>query len=123
MNSEPALSIGGVVAAVEAGVVLLVSFGFDISDGQKGAIIAFATVVLGLLSSVLLRMHVFAPTTVEKITAGGVTTAAAGNPPLGAGGIAAGPFAPAAAVPTSAPANGAGVLVSSAGAANAGVTG
>ncbi|HUG60265.1 MAG TPA: hypothetical protein VMP03_00370 [Methylomirabilota bacterium] len=99
MNREPALSIGGVIAAVETGIVLLVSFGFDISDGQKGAIIAFATVVLGLLSSVLIRMNVFAPTTVAKIKAGAAQDVA-GEPAHGLGG-----------------------LVPGAGAANAGATG
>ncbi len=71
MNSEPALSIGGVSAVVNAGIALLVTYGFEISDEQQGAIIAFAAALAGLLSAILIRMHVFAPTSVEKITAAG----------------------------------------------------
>ena len=107
MNSEPALSIGGGVALVQAGLALLVTMGFDITSEQQGAIIAFSSLAVGLIASIFVRMHVYAPTTIEKMSNGAVTTAAPGNPPPGGGGVVPGPFAPAAATPTD---PGAGVL-------------
>ena len=45
-NREPAM----ILSALGAAIALLVSFGLDLSDGQIGAITAFAAVVLGLIT-------------------------------------------------------------------------
>jgi hypothetical protein len=87
MNSEPALTIGGATAVVQAGVAALVAGGgFSLSDKQEGAIIAFATLAIGLLSAIVVRMHVFSPATVDKIVSGQAVTNNAASTSLGAGG-------------------------------------
>jgi hypothetical protein len=103
MNSEPALTIGGVTAAIQAGVASLVAAGgFNLSSKQEGAIIAFVTLVIGLLSSTIIRSHVFAPTTVAKIQSGELTAATPGPQSLGVGAFTARRLAAPPAIGTSA---------------------
>lgn len=45
-NREPAL----ILAAVQAGVALLVSFGFDLTVEQVGAVVAFTAAALGAVT-------------------------------------------------------------------------
>lgn len=54
MNSEPALIIG----AVEAALVLVIAFGVPISADQKLAIVGFVSAAIALIGSVVIRQNV-----------------------------------------------------------------
>lgn len=56
-NREPALILG----AVQAVIVLVVSFGLDLTAEQSGAILAATAAVLAVIA----RQSVYAPATVE----------------------------------------------------------
>jgi Na+/proline symporter len=46
MSREPAMFL----AVVQAFVVLLVTFGVDLTDAQQGAVLGFSAVVIGLVT-------------------------------------------------------------------------
>jgi hypothetical protein len=54
MNSEPALIIG----AIEALLVLGISFGVPITPDQKAAVVGFASAVIAVVGSVVIRQNV-----------------------------------------------------------------
>lgn len=58
MTTEPALSIGAIVAVVNAAIVLAIAFGVPITKEQAGAISAFVTVIVPLAGAVWVRSQV-----------------------------------------------------------------
>jgi ABC-type Fe3+-siderophore transport system permease subunit len=58
MNTEPAVTIGSIVALVGAVLTLLVVFGVEITDAQQKAIIAVVTVGGPILAGLLIRRKV-----------------------------------------------------------------
>lgn len=68
-KTEPALAIGGSYAAVAVAIfALLESFGFGLDESQKTAIIGILPIVLAVISYIHIRLKVFSPATVEKLT-------------------------------------------------------
>ncbi len=64
IQNEPALSVGGFVAVINAAADLIAAFGFDLSSRQLAAIDGFLTIFLVFLGSWLIRQQV---TPVEKL--------------------------------------------------------
>jgi hypothetical protein len=78
VQTEPSAIVGTITAAVTAIIGLLVAYGFDISQDQQVAILGVTAVAAPLLASIIIRFRVFAPATVEKLSADAY---AAGTPP------------------------------------------
>lgn len=70
MNREPAAIIGVISVAVQAALVCLVAFGFDITDAQQTGIIGFIAAIGTLITSLLIRGKVYAPASVDTVVPG-----------------------------------------------------
>lgn len=66
-TTEPALTIGGVGAAVAATVTLLVSFGVPITQEQTVAILGVVASVGPLVAAVLIRRKVWSPASLAAV--------------------------------------------------------
>jgi hypothetical protein len=66
-SEEPALKVGGIVAAVTAVIGLLVVFGVGIDTKQATAIVVSVTALAPLVSAVFTRARVYAPATVARM--------------------------------------------------------
>jgi hypothetical protein len=82
LSKEPALTVGAVLAAVQAGISLLIAFNVSITDEQRDAIILFTSsmVPLILFASFVIRQLVYSKRTVEKIQAKAEQAGAVGVP-------------------------------------------
>ena len=67
MRQEPAVLIGQVTALVAAVLVLLRVFGVPLSEEQQSAIRGLVAVLAPLVAGLLIRQHVYAPATVERL--------------------------------------------------------
>jgi hypothetical protein len=63
MESEPAITIAGIVSLIGAVIALLVAFGIDVTETQRDAILAVATIGLPIAAGLLIRRKVFSPAT------------------------------------------------------------
>lgn len=79
MNSEPVISANGIAAFVSAALVLLVSFGLNLSDEQKGAILGFVVIVAPLAAAWWARRKV-TPLSDPKTVDGEQLVRASGDP-------------------------------------------
>ncbi len=70
MRQEPAVLIGQVTAVVAAVLVLLRVFGLPLSEEQQSAIRGLVAVLAPLVAGLVIRRHVFAPATVERMVTG-----------------------------------------------------
>ena len=70
MRQEPAVLIGQVTALVAAVLVLLRVFGVPLSEEQQSAIRGLVAVLAPLVAGLLIRQHVYAPATVERLADG-----------------------------------------------------
>jgi hypothetical protein len=68
VNDEPSRIVGSIAAGVSALLVLLASFGLAVTDVQEKAILAFIAIVGPVVVGFLIRRHVFAPSSVERLT-------------------------------------------------------
>lgn len=70
-DTEPARLIGYVTAAVTALITLLVTFGVNISDEQRNAILIFMGTLAPIVIFVveMIRRRVYSPRTVQRIKA------------------------------------------------------
>lgn len=69
MQNEPLAIINSITAAVSAVLSAVVAFGLPVTDTQQNAIIAALAAVGVVVSTILARNRVFAPSTVEEIAA------------------------------------------------------
>lgn len=67
MQTEPALSVGSIIAAVTAIIALLVAFGLDISEEQQTAILGVVAVLAPVIATVVTRSKVYSPASTTKI--------------------------------------------------------
>ena len=58
MNTEPAITIGSIVALVAAVITLLVAFGVEVTNDQRDAILAIVSIGGPLVAAVLIRRKV-----------------------------------------------------------------
>lgn len=58
MSTEPAVTIGAVTTLIAAALALLVSFGVDITEDQRTAVLAFVAAAAPLASALLIRRKV-----------------------------------------------------------------
>lgn len=58
MNTEPAITIGTVTAAVSAALALLVTFGVPLTEGQTAAILGVIAAVGPIVAAVWTRRRV-----------------------------------------------------------------
>lgn len=63
MNTEPAITIASLVALLGAVITLLVVFGIEVTDDQRDAIIAVATIGLPIVAGLVIRAKVVSPAT------------------------------------------------------------
>lgn len=67
MNDEPVATLGAaVLAVIVAGIALLPAFGIEIDTAQQGALIAFVTALITLVT-LWQRQSVYSPNTVRNI--------------------------------------------------------
>jgi hypothetical protein len=66
-SGEPALSVGGVAAAVGSVITLLVAFGVDLTEAQTKAILGVVLIAGPLVLAAITRAKVYAPATVAKL--------------------------------------------------------
>lgn len=71
LASEPALSVGGIIAAI-ATVLALVSQVIPVSPATQAAILAVVASVLPLVAAYVIRSKVYAPDTVKGLVAAGI---------------------------------------------------
>lgn len=69
MNTEPARIVGTLGAVVSALLVLLAAFGLDVTADQQAAILGLVAVAAPIAVGFLIRGKVYAPATVERLTA------------------------------------------------------
>lgn len=69
MQNEPIIIINSIVAAVEAGLILGMAFGLDLSADQTASVIGAVVAVGAVVSTIMGRGRVFAPSTVEEVAA------------------------------------------------------
>lgn len=65
--SEPALTWGGIVAAIAAALVVAKAFGLPLTEEQENAVLQFLTILGPIITAVIIRQSVFAPDTVQRI--------------------------------------------------------
>lgn len=68
MNNEPVVSIGAILAILNAGLALVIGFGADFTAEQSALIVGFANAVLAVVFAVWQRSKV---TPVENLLDGG----------------------------------------------------
>lgn len=66
-SGEPALTVGGVSAAVGAVLTLLIAFGVDLTETQTKAILGVVLVAGPLVVAAITRAKVYAPATVARL--------------------------------------------------------
>ena len=66
--SEPALSVGGLVAGGSALVSLLLVFGVDLSLEQSNALLAATAVLAPIAAALITRGRVYSPATVARMS-------------------------------------------------------
>ena len=73
LATEPALSVGGITAAIAA-VLALVAQVIDVSPATQAAILAAVAAVLPLVAAYVIRGKVYSPDTVKKLVRIGIDT-------------------------------------------------
>ena len=66
-NTEPALTWGGIVAAIAAALVVAKAFGLPLSEEQESAVLQFLAVLGPIITAVVIRQSVFSPASTVKI--------------------------------------------------------
>lgn len=66
-STEPALSVGGVAAAVGALLTLLIAFGVDLSEAQTEAILGVVLIAGPVVLAAITRGRVYAPASVARL--------------------------------------------------------
>lgn len=64
-DKEAALTWGGIAAAVGAAVVLLKTFGVNITDAQADALQNFVTIALPIVTALIIRGFVYSKSSVR----------------------------------------------------------
>ena len=81
MEREPSVIVGGIASFIAAAIVLMQSFGVDISDGQSSALIRMTAVLAPIIAAFVIRGYVVSPHTAKEKVAEATSNAVAGAPP------------------------------------------
>lgn len=67
MKKEPAQIVGIITGIVTAVIALAIAYGADISEDQKAAILGMVAALAPVISGIVTRSQVFAPSSVQRI--------------------------------------------------------